>query len=138
MQDNITEQYQDVLQNIEFAIIRAYERDRSLLDLDVLDLLDAAVRRYGSEAQGRVPPAPRLAGKIVPAYELVERMCEWRLGRTTMGGEAGTPEVSAPNVITIDELVACLKRVRKSVKFWNDEAGRQGYLEYISQFIGTG
>jgi len=138
MHDDIAEKYQDVLQNIEFAIVRAYEQDRSLLDLDIMDLLDAAIRRYGSEAQGRVAPSLRLAGKVTPAYALVEKMCEWRLGRTSMGGEANTPEVYVPNPLTVDELLACLKRVRKSAKFWNDEAGRQGYLQYVSQFVRIG
>lgn len=135
MRDDITETHQDVLQNIEFAIVRAYEQDPSLLDLDVIDLLDAAIRRYAAEAQGRVPPAPRLAAKVAPAYAMVERMCEFRLGRTSMGGEAGTAEVHVPNPVTLDDLLACLKRIRKSAKFWNDEAGRQGYLDYVSQFV---
>jgi len=138
MRDDFTEKYQDVLQNLEFAIVRAYERDPSLLDLDVIDLLDAAIRRYGAVAQGRVPSAHRLANKVVPAYALLERMCEFRLGRTSMGGEADTPEVYVPDPLSIDELLACLKRLRKSANFWNAEAGRQGYLEYVSQFVGIG
>lgn len=135
MHDEIAESHHDVLHNIESAIITGYERDRSLLDLDVMDLLDAAIRRYASEAQGRVPPSPRLAAKVVPAYVLVERICEWQLGRTPLGGADGTPEVNIPEPLALDELLACLKRLRKSVKFWNDEAGRQGYLDYVSQFI---
>lgn len=135
MHDAVAENYQDVLQSIELGIVRSYERDPSLLDLDVLDLLDAAIRRYGQEAQGRAPSAPRLAAKVVPAYELVVRMCEWRLGRVALGGEKGTPAVSITDPITLDELLACLKRVRKSAKYWNEQGGRQGYLDYVRQFL---
>jgi hypothetical protein len=37
--------------------------------------------------------------------------------------------------ITVNELLDCLKRIKKSVQFWTKEGGRQGYLEYISNFM---
>ena len=135
MRDDVVEQYEDVLQNIEAAIVQAYNSDPSLLDLDVMDLLDAAIRRYGHEAQGRAAPSIRLPGKVATAYALVECVCEWRLGRASMDSDAGAPGVPAPTPLTVQELLPCLKRIRKSVKFWNDEAGRQGYLDYVSQFL---
>lgn len=33
------------------------------------------------------------------------------------------------------EIVACLKRLRKSVQFWTKSGGRQGYLNYIVEFL---
>jgi len=37
--------------------------------------------------------------------------------------------------ITVNELLDCLKRIKKSVQFWTKEGGRQGYLVYISNFM---
>jgi hypothetical protein len=36
---------------------------------------------------------------------------------------------------TPQELIDCLKRIQSSVKFWNNQSGRQGYLNYISRFV---
>jgi hypothetical protein len=36
---------------------------------------------------------------------------------------------------TIDEIIACLKRIRKSINRWNKVGGRQGYLIFVSDFI---
>jgi hypothetical protein len=36
---------------------------------------------------------------------------------------------------TLDEIVACLKRVRTSVKRWHKSGGRRGYLDFVSQYI---
>jgi hypothetical protein len=40
-----------------------------------------------------------------------------------------------PKPITIDEIILCLKRVLKSVKRWNEDGGRQGYLDFIIQYV---
>jgi hypothetical protein len=34
-----------------------------------------------------------------------------------------------------DEIVACLKRIIKSLQHWNKYGGRQGYLQFIEQYI---
>jgi hypothetical protein len=133
--DDVVERHGDVLQNIEFAIVSSYRKDRSLLDLDVLDGLEAVIRRYVAETQGRAQPRTALSAKASDVYAGVGKMCEWRLGRISLGGEDGTPEVKAPEALDLESLLACLKRVRKSVRFWNESAGRQGYLEYVKEFV---
>ena len=45
----IEEQYFDVLQNIETAIVAAYDDHPRLLDLDVMDALDVLIRSYTLE-----------------------------------------------------------------------------------------
>jgi hypothetical protein len=49
----IEEEYQDVLQNIEFAIVQVYREDRTLLDSDVLESLEALQRYYQAQARQR-------------------------------------------------------------------------------------
>ncbi len=130
------EQYQDVLQNIEFAIVGVYrERPEEVSDWSVEAALDALIRTYGAEHIGRTPPAARLSAVEQTVYDRVRGMCEWRLGREQLLAEDGAP---APREIapkTLDEIVACLKRVRASVKRWHKSGGRRGYLDFVSQYI---
>jgi hypothetical protein len=35
----------------------------------------------------------------------------------------------------VDVIIACLKRIRKSVEKWNKQGGRQGYLTFVEQFV---
>ena len=65
---DVTETHLDTLQNIEFAIVRAYEGEQTLLDLDVLDALDTLIRRYAAEIQQRLPPKARLSEKAMKVY----------------------------------------------------------------------
>jgi len=133
---NFEEEYEDVLQNIEFGIVRVYHAQPTLLDVDVDHALEGLVRAYQAEQRGRAAPALRLSLPAQAVYDSVRPMCEWRLGREPLYTEAGKKLDVGPEPLTLDEIVACLKRVRKSVAFWTKERGRQGYLSFVSQFIG--
>lgn len=135
MRDETVEQFLDVLQNIEQAIFRVYQNQPDLLDLDVIDALDALIRRYAGERQGRIPSPPRLAERAAKVFSAAERMCEWRLGRAALNEEDDTV-IPQEQANSLDDIVLCLKRIRKSVHTWNEQAGRQGYLDYIAHFLG--
>jgi hypothetical protein len=126
--DNVIESFPDVLQDLEAAIVMAGNQEPTLLDLEVMDAFDALIRRYGAELQQRQVGSVRLTPKAGVVYSLVEQVCEWRLGRRK--GDEGSDAVTR-----IEDLLACLRRIRKSVKFWNDQAGRQGYLDYVRRFV---
>ncbi len=130
------ERYEDVLQNIEFGIIQVYSEHPEMTNWEVLAAVEALLRIYRAEAKGRQATSPSLAPLAQEVYDSVKMMCEWRLGREmTFLDEEGEPVELSPEPITLDELVACLKRVRKSINFWNREGGRQGYLTFVSRFI---
>ncbi|MCL4835936.1 MAG: hypothetical protein KJZ86_26085 [Caldilineaceae bacterium] len=40
--------------------------------------------------------------------------------------------------LSVEDLLACLQRIHKSVGFWSRQGGRQGYLTYIGEFLGGG
>lgn len=61
-------------------------------------------------------------------------MCELRLGRGDHF-EAADGEVIKLPEITLLEIIACLKRIRKSVERWTKRGGRQGYLNFVNEFI---
>ena len=131
----VEEQYFDVLQNIETAIVTAYEDDPKLLDLDVMEALDALIRGYALEEQGAGTRQSRLSVPAQRVHDLSRRMCEWRLGRQPLNADdpAGAPPPTGE--LPIAELVLCLKRIRKSVRLWNEQRGRQGYLDYVREFL---
>jgi hypothetical protein len=133
---NFEEQYQDVLQNIEFAIVNFYHRHEELLDFDVETVLTALIRVYKAEQAGRPVTLPRLNNLRQGLHDDVKIMCDWRLGRAKP--EAVDTRTRMPDVppIRLDEMVDCLKRIRKSVQKWSKQGGRQGYLSFVEQFIG--
>jgi hypothetical protein len=133
------EQYQDVLQNIEFAIVSVYRENGELSDWGVGAALDGLIRAYGAEERGRDAPVLRLAELEQKVYNRVRGMCEWRLGRQALIGDEQAGEqpdgLELPEPVTQGEIVACLKRIRLSLKRWSKQGGRRGYLDFVSQYI---
>jgi hypothetical protein len=129
----VEDEYTDVLQNIEFSIVSVHRDDPRLLDLDVIEAIEALIRGYSLEEQGRAWPSTRLSSRAALVVEACKPVCEWRLGRTSISNSRGA-DGSAP-AISVATIVQCLKRLRKSARMWNEHGGRQGYLEYIEQFM---
>jgi hypothetical protein len=133
---NFEERYEDVLQNIEFGIISVYHGHPEMTDWEALAAIEALLRKYRAEARGRQARLPSLDPLADEIYNSVQAMCEWRLGREMpFAAKEGEPVEFSVEPIALDELIACLKRVRKSIKFWSREGGRQGYLTFVSQFV---
>ncbi len=134
MADKFEEQYQDVLQNIEIALVQAYRAYLDLTDLEALDGIQALVRTYQAEAQSHKPPCLKLRPLAEEAYTNIKLVCDWRLGRATiLNMEGQAPELPDPK--TLDEIILCLKRIRRSIELWNKQSGRRGYFNFVSQFV---
>ena len=130
------ERYQDILQNIEFGIVRVYHDHPEMTDWEARTAIEALLRTYQAEAKGRQAPSPSLDPLAEEVYDFVEGMCEWRLGREKpFSDKEGKPMEFPVEPITLHELIACLKRVRKSINRWSREGGRRGYLTFVSQFV---
>lgn len=128
-----TERYSDVLQNIEFAIVMYYREHPELADSNVERVLDILARIYAAETGQRKAPPVKLSALDQELFDRIRAVCEWRLGRGEAPAETrgkGTPPSKVP-----EEITACLKRVRSSVKLWTKELGRQGYLNWIVTFF---
>lgn len=115
------EYYQDVLQNLEFAIIQVYRNQKGLMDYDVSAALEGLIKHYISENSGRKSRALDLHELSQEVFDSVKGVAEWRLGR---GAEERTG--ASPKPLEIEELIQCLKRLQKSLKFWTKKDGRQG------------
>jgi len=127
----IADRHPDVLHNLEFAIVDVYRAEPALLDLDAQDAVDALVRHYRAEQEGRQPPSNRLDDRAERVFQALTEICEWRLGRGRLSGLDEIPGASIP----VAELVECLRRIQKSIRLWNREAGRRGYLGFVSQYV---
>jgi hypothetical protein len=125
----LTEEHSDVLQNIEFAIVQTWKQYPSMTNYNVMRAYDAAVDYYRAQARGQTPKPVNLGGVEATLWEGIRQTCEWRLGKEAR------PDQPAPEPVSLDVMVACLRRLRKSVDFWTEQGGRQGYLDYIKQFL---
>ena len=72
----VEDHYFDVLQNIETAIVAVYEDQPSLLDVEVLDAVDALIRTYAWEKDGRGAPTLRLSDRAQRVFDSSRRICE--------------------------------------------------------------
>jgi hypothetical protein len=129
----VEDEFQDVLQNIEFAIVSEFRRDRSVLDMNVLDAVNALARWYEAEDLEREPQQAHLTDRSQKIFDAVRKTCEWRLGRDP--GPPYPPHEESDEFNTPAEIVACLKRLRKSIERWNKQGGRQGYLSFVEQYV---
>jgi hypothetical protein len=122
------ERYEPVLQRIEHAIVSVYRANPALVDAEVDSALEALVARYSAEATGREPRPVSLDVNRRAVFDAVVPVCELLRGRSESGE-------MVPGPLAPDVLVACLKRIRKSMQRWTKQLGRQGYLGFVSRFI---
>ena len=131
----VEEEYVDVLQNIEFAIVSTSYDHPEMVDGHVIWALEAVINSYRAEQAGRTPE--EFPASVVEAdlYRAIRNMCEWRLGRLTPREEEAAELGPAPEPITVEEILLCLKRILKSVNGWNRTGGQRGYLTFIVQYV---
>ena len=132
---SIEEEYTDVLQNIEAAIVNVYRQRRNLLDYDVEEALDALIYDYKTQQQQRAAMPHRFTERPEYIYQAVKQICEWRLDRESLTKRWYSGSGAELKPLQVEEIVACLKRIKKSLQRWNKQGGRQGYLQFIEQYI---
>lgn len=120
----------DVLQNLEFAVIRVWRKHREMSDHVAARAYEAAFERYRAEARGHEPKPCTLTGLDREVFDAVVEIGEWRLGRGRSIDPVGEPIPPLP----VAELVDCLRYVRKSVDRHTRIEGRQGYLTFVERF----
>ncbi len=131
----VEEEYLDVLQNIEFAIVSTYRDHPEMADGHVIWALEAVLGSYRAEMAGQAPEEFSAAPVEADLYRAIRNMCEWRLGRIHPDDADAAELGPAPEPIKLDEIVLCLKRILKSVHRWNKSGGQRGYLTFIVQYV---
>lgn len=132
---DVEEEHLDILQNIEFAIMSVYRENPLLVDFDVEAAISALISLYRAQADNHEARRFNLNARALLVYERVEAMCELRLGREAIVPADGLTRGLLLESVTLDVIVACLKRIRKSVQRWNRQGGRQGYLTFVGRFV---
>jgi len=122
----------DVLQNIEFAIVSVYREQPALRDTQVMRALDALIDVYRAETRGHTPKEVRLAEPEDTVFQRTKEICELRLGRQVPAVRLQVPFAGDK---TASDIVACLRKLRRSAERWNKRGGQQGYLQFISEFV---
>ena len=135
MAEQFEEEYRDVLQNIEGVLIPVYDEQPKMTDYSAIYAVETLIKVYSAELQGRTAAIPQFQTHEKEAYTHVKAICDWRLGRGTMKDEKGREMDLGLEPITVEEIIDCLKRIRKSIEFWQKRGGRRAYYEYVSQFI---
>ena len=128
------EKHGDILQNIEFAIADTFRHRPALCDYDVMHVLEAVADAYTGERIGRPPRKFNLTELEAELRDEVRAMCEWRLGRGDFPSDR-EHDGPQPDPVAVDDIIWCLKHIGKSVKFWNKEGGRQGYLTFVTPYL---
>jgi hypothetical protein len=135
MEENFEEKYQTVLQNLEFALAQVYRSDPKMSDYAALFAVESLIKHYNAEQQGRTLAALQFQPHEQEAFDGVKAICEWRLGKQALVSE----NVEAVNIgdqaNAPEEIIACLKRIKKSIEFWQKRGGRRSYFEFVSRFL---
>jgi hypothetical protein len=132
----LEEEFMDVLQNIEFALVTIYNEDEEMTDYEAENAINSLIRLYTAEQRKRDAPDLNLSGPAELAFERVKGMCEWRLGREKLqSGDKNKEPFDLMEPIALNDLIACLKRIRRSIQKWNRDYGRRGYYEFVRQFV---
>jgi hypothetical protein len=126
--DTFEEQYLDVLQNIESVLVGVYRKRPDMIDADAANAISGLIRLYQAEQLGKAAPEIRLNPIAQEASDNVKAICDIRLGRAKRPFDDMATK-------SVEEIVLCLKRIRKSIETWNKEYGRRGYYEFVSQFV---
>ncbi|WP_252177159.1 hypothetical protein [Endozoicomonas sp. 4G] len=136
-----TEEYEDVLQNLEYPIMNFYHNFPELQDWEVKRALEATIEHYRAEYAQRPPKDKHLSDQEQQITDGLIIICEWRLGRVDMDAVVEVTEnfvyqINEESFLkTSEELQKCLKRIIKSVDRWHSVGGKQGYLNFTKQFF---
>ena len=132
----IEDNYLDVLQNIEAGIVAVYRKNKQMLDYDTDAVVNTLIRDYQAEQKSGQPMQTAQNDDLKRLlYAAVREMCEWRLGRSELVQDGKEVDLIEEDGLSLEEMIACLKRIRKSIQNWTKKEGRQGYLNFVSEFI---
>lgn len=130
----VEDQYMDVLQNIEFGVISTFRQHPDLTDFDVETVYNALIQYYKSKQS--IDPCTQQRTELRQTLcHSVKTMCDLRLAETTSLEAENNGAVPQIEPISSDEMVLCLKRLQKSVQKWSKQGGRQGYLNFVGDFV---
>ena len=129
---NVTQEYPDILQNIEFSIVSIYKEQPELRDPEVIAALEKLVSFYTRQKKN-LPALPvKLAPRSLAVFNAMKNICEMRREGSGAETDDGNPFQKVPLRI----LILCLERLLDSAQNWHKRDGQRGCLQFISNFVG--
>jgi hypothetical protein len=135
MEEPFEERFRDVLQNIEGVLIPVYHQHPKMTDYGAIYVIETLIKVFNAESQGRTAAIPQFQPHEQEAFDSVKTVCEWRMGRGNMTDDKGSEIDMELEPVTMEEIIGCLKRIHKSIQFWQKRGGRRAYYEHVKQFI---
>lgn len=129
------EKYNDTLRSMELTLVQQYRLMENLTDWEVKTAVNNLIRHYTAEARRRQPPQLNQDALTQLVFDRLRTTCAGWLGREALMDEHGGVATLSDNALKGDEVIACLKRIRRSIEMWQKEGGRRGYFEFIDQFL---
>ena len=121
-----------ILQNIEFGIVSVYRENPNMLDHQALDAVEATLDYFIAKVRGRAPRDFNLDPLALAATESIKSI----LKLTTETRNELEPHLSDKDTIdSINEIIQALKTVKSSITKWTKQNGRQGYLNFVVQYV---
>lgn len=108
-----------------------------MTDYEAEKAVNTLIRTYQAEARNRKYRQPRMNERTEEAYGYIKGMCDWRMGREDLYNEDDNPIELPMTPLQVDEVIDCLKRVKRSIRKWNKQGGRRGYFYFVDQFFQT-
>lgn len=121
------------LEEIETAIVGIWRRHPDMTDYVANRAYEAAFQFYRARSRGHEPKPSGLSGIDLESFNAVQRVCENLLttGATPVKGRP--PGNTAP--IALEKLLEYLRELHRSVERHTRDGGRQGYLQFIDEFL---
>ena len=129
------ERYIEIIYTLELSIVAFYQEHPDLLDAHVETAINHLMRVYRAETQGKQAPKRRMKGISLDLAETLEAVCEFYRGRAQVEPQKSPKSELELPVRTPKDITASLKKLKSSIKTWSKQGGRQGYLNYVTEFI---
>jgi hypothetical protein len=121
----------DLLQNLEFSVVKIWRANPEMSDYVALHAYESAFQLYRAELRGHTPKPTKLAGLEASVFAAVTAICEFRLGR----GESPVAGLGKAPSLSLENITDALRKLSKSVERHTKRDGRQGYLTFIDKFL---
>ncbi len=132
MTPDFEDKYMGVLQNIECSLLSSTKNNPKLCDHDMLRVVEYAIACYKSRERERFLAERKIDDTYQELFKKVAAICDWRLGLRSLS--PGKADLYC-DPISPEELILCLKRIKKSIMFWTKQAGRMGYITFASAHV---
>jgi hypothetical protein len=136
--DRATDFYSDLLQNLEWVIVRHFRAHPELQDWNINKVLEAIERFHKAKRDGKVEPNLKLNAVEIVLFQDLQQVNAWFLGQSPHPKAvlAGNNSLPLPAMIPVglDIVILCVERLMRSIKTWRDY-GVRGYLNFVDGYF---